>query len=263
MDLELEGNAALVVASSSGLGKAAARSLLAEGANVVINGRDEDRLAEAKADLEADAKGEVVAQSGDLTDADDIEALVQRTVDEFGGIDHLVTSTGGPPRLQFPETEDDDWYHAFDLLVMSVVRLVRESAEHLRADGGGSIVMITSRSVKEPSTSNVLSGSVRTSVTGLGKILSRELAPDVRVNSVMPRSIETKRVTAAWDAAIERGEIDSYEEGRAARAETTPLRRVGDPAELGDFVATLLSPRAGYTTGEAILIDGGTTKSVL
>jgi 3-oxoacyl-[acyl-carrier protein] reductase len=263
MDLELEGNAALVVASSSGLGKATARSLLGEGANVVINGRDEERLAEAKADLEADAEGRVVAQPGDLTDPDDIEALVRRTVDEFGGVDHIVTSTGGPPRLRFPEAEDDDWYHAFDLLVMSVVRLVREASPHLEADGGGSVVMITSRSVKEPSPANVLSGSVRTAVTGLGKILSRELAPEVRVNSVMPRSIETARVTAAWDAAIERGEIDSYEEGRAARAETAPLDRVGDPAELGDLVATLLSPRAGYTTGEAILVDGGMTKSVL
>lgn len=165
--------------------------------------------------------------------------------------------------MRFPETDDEDWYAAFDLLVMSVVRLLRRAAEPLRGDGGGSVVLVTSRSVKEPSASNVLSGSVRASVAGLGKILSKEYGPEVRVNSVMPKSVETERIEAAWDAAIERGEIDSYEDGRAARAEATPLNRVGDPAEVGDTVAHLLSPRAGYITGEAVLVDGGVSHSVL
>jgi 3-oxoacyl-[acyl-carrier protein] reductase len=256
MDLELAGDAALVTASSSGLGKASATALAREGANVVINGRDEDRLAAAKAEIEEVATGEVVTQQGDLTDADDIEAMVQRTVDEFGGLDHLVTSAGGPPSGAFLETSDEDWYQAFDLLVMSVVRLVREAEPHLTG-GGGTIVNITSRSVKEAIDSLVLSNSVRMSVIGLEKTLSKELAPEVRVNAVLPGSHETSRIENLVEAAVERGEFDSYEEGMQARGESVPIGRVGDPMELGDTVAYLCSPRAGNINGQAIVIDGG------
>ncbi len=263
MDLDIEGNAALVTASSSGLGKASATALAREGADVVINGRDEDRLAEAKAEIEEVAKGNVVAQSGDLTDPDDIETLVETAVGEFGGLDHLVTSAGGPPSGAFLETTDEDWYHAFDLLVMSVVRLVRNAEPHLREDGGGTIVNITSRSVKEALDSLVLSNSVRMGVVGLEKTLSRELAPDVRVNAILPGSHETARIEELVEGAVERGEYDSYEEGMGARAENIPVGRVGDPMELGDAVAYLSSERAGYVNGQAIVLDGGSGRSNL
>jgi 3-oxoacyl-[acyl-carrier protein] reductase len=256
MDLEIEGDTALVTASSSGLGKASATALAREGANVVINGRDEERLAEARAEIEEVATGDVVAQQGDLTVAEDVEAMVQRTVDEFGGLDHLVTSAGGPPSGAFLETTDEDWYQAFDLLVMSVVRLVREAEPHL-TENGGTIVNITSRSVKEAIDSLVLSNSVRMSVIGLEKTLSKELAPDVRVNAVLPGSHETSRIENLVEAAVERGEFDSYEDGMQARGESVPIGRVGDPMELGDTVAYLCSPRAGNINGQAIVIDGG------
>lgn len=256
MDLEIEGDTALVTASSSGLGKASATALAREGANVVINGRDEERLAEARAEIEAVATGDVVAQQGDLTVAEDVTAMVQRTVDEFGGLDHLVTSAGGPPSGAFLETTDEDWYQAFDLLVMSVVRLVREAEPHLTEDGG-TIVNITSRSVKEAIDSLVLSNSVRMSVIGLEKTLSKELAPDVRVNAVLPGSHETSRIENLVEAAVERGEFDSYEDGMQARGESVPIGRIGDPMELGDTVAYLCSPRAGNINGQAIVIDGG------
>ena len=256
MDLGIEGDAALVTASSSGLGKASATALSREGADVVINGRDEDRLAAARAEIEAVAAGRVVTQQGDLTVKEDVERLVERTVDEFGGLDHLVTSAGGPPSGAFLETTDEDWYEAFDLLVMSVVRLVREAAPHLRADGG-TVVNITSRSVKEAIDSLVLSNSVRMSVVGLEKTLSTELAPEVRVNAVLPGSHETSRIENLVEAAVERGEYDSYEEGMQARGESVPIGRIGDPMELGDTVAYLCSERAGNINGQAVVIDGG------
>jgi 3-oxoacyl-[acyl-carrier protein] reductase len=182
--------------------------------------------------------------------------MVQRTVEEFGGLDHLVTSAGGPPSGAFLETTDEDWYQAFDLLVMSVVRLVREAEPHL-TEGGGTIVNITSRSVKEAIDSLVLSNSVRMSVIGLEKTLSKELAPEVRVNAVLPGSHETSRIENLVEAAVERGEFDSYEEGMQARGESVPIGRIGDPMELGDTVAYLCSPRAGNINGQAIVIDGG------
>jgi len=263
MDLELEGDSALVTASSSGLGKASATALAREGANVVINGRDEGRLAEAQREIQEVAAGEVHIQPGDLTQKEDIEQLVETTVDEFGGLDHLVTSAGGPPSGPFLETSDEDWYYAFDLLVMSVVRLIRNAEPELRKSDGGTVINITSRSVKEALDSLVLSNSVRMSVIGLEKTLSRELAPEVRVNAVLPGSHETSRIENLIEAAVDRGEFDSYEEGMEARGESVPIKRIGEPMELGDTVAYLCSDRAGYINGESVVIDGGSGRSNL
>ncbi|AUV82873.1 oxidoreductase [Salinigranum rubrum] len=261
MDLEIEGNAALVTASSSGLGKASAKALAREGVNVVVNGRDDERLSAAAAEIRDVASGEVVAQSGDITDPEDVSALVETTVEAFGGLDHLVTSAGGPPPGSFLDTDDEDWYDAYELLVMSVVRLAREAAPHLREDGG-TIVTITSRSVKEALDDLVLSNSVRMSVIGLEKTLSKEFAPEVRANAVLPGAHETARIRELVEARVERGEADSYEEGVAAWA-NNPLERVGDPMELGDTVAFLSSPRSGFITGAAVPIDGGSSGSNL
>lgn len=263
MDLNLNGDAALITASSSGLGKASATALAREGADVVINGRDEDRLAATAEEIREITTGRVVIQQGDLTVESDIKKLVRTAVNEFGRLDHLVTSAGGPPSGAFLETTDQDWYDAFDLLVMSVVRLVREAEPVLCEDGGGTITNITSRSVKEAIDSLVLSNAVRMSVIGLEKTLSRELAPEVRVNAVLPGSHETARIEKLVEAAVERGEFDSYEEGMKARGESIPVNRVGDPMELGDTVAYLCSDRAGYINGQAIVLDGGSGSSNL
>lgn len=256
MNLGIDGNAALVTASSSGLGKASALALAREGADVVVNGRDPNRLESAVEELRAEAPGRVVGQRGDLTNPADIEALVDRTVDEFGGIDHLVTSAGGPPSGPFLDMDDGDWYDAYDLLVMSVVRLVRLAADHLR-DGGGTIVTITSRTVKEALDSLVLSNAVRMGVIGLEKTLSKELAPDVRANAVLPGVIETARINEIIEQALDRGDYETYEEGLADWSADIPLERVGDPIELGDMVAFLSSERSSYINGTAIPIDGG------
>lgn len=265
MDLEIQGNAALVTASSSGLGKASAKALAREGANVVVNGRDEDRLADAVEEVEAAATGgaEVVPQAGDIAVKEDVEALVETAVDAFGGLDHLVTSAGGPPPMRTLDSDDEDWYYAFDMLVMSVVRAVRASADHLQAGDGGSIVTVTSGTVKEATPTNVLSSSVRMGVMGLEKVLSHELAPEVRANAALPGAHETPRIEEMTKDRVERGEYASYEEGLADRAETIPLRRIGDPMEFGDAVAFLSSPRAGYINGTAVLIDGGRSNATL
>lgn len=261
MELNIDGDAALITASSSGLGKASAKALAREGANVVINGRDAGRLADARAEIEDVASGRVVTHKGDLTDPDDISQLVSTAVDEFGGLDHLVTSAGGPPSGPFVETTDEDWYEAYDLLVMSVVRLVREATEALRAGDGGNVVHITSLSVKQAIDSLVLSNSVRMSVIGLEKTLSRELAPEVRFNGVLPGPIETERTRELLEQAIDRGEYDSYEEGLAAKGEGNPLQRIGRPMELGNTVAFLCSPLSAYINGITVPIDGGLGRS--
>ncbi|QIB74037.1 SDR family oxidoreductase [Halogeometricum borinquense] len=265
MNLEIAGNAALVTASSSGLGNASARALAQEGVNVVMNGRDEDRLESAVAEVQADAADDatVVGQTGDLTDPEDIEALVERPVEEFGRLDHLVTSAGGPPSGPFMETTDDDWYEAYDLLVMSVVRSVRAAADHLRAGDGGTIVNITSRSVKEAIDGLVLSNSVRMGVIGLEKTLSKELAPEVRANAVLPGSHETPRIEELIEQGVERGEYDDYEDGLDDWGQGIPVGHIGDPMDLGRTVAYLSSPQSEYINGVAVPIDGGSGASNL
>lgn len=257
MDLKLSGSNALVTASSSGLGKASAEALAREGANVVVNGRDENRLSETVKELSEIGGGEVIGIQGDLTNKEDIEHLVERTVEEFNGLDTLVTSAGGPPSGHFMDTTDEDWYQAYDLLVMSVVRTVREAAPHLKESDNGTITCITSRSVKEAIGSLVLSNSVRMAVIGLEKTLSKELAPEVRANSVLPGPHETSRIENLVEQAVERGEYEDYESGLAARGEGNPTGRIGDPMELGDTVAFLSSPRSSYINGVALPIEGG------
>jgi len=265
MDLDLTGNAALVTASNRGLGKAAATALVREGVDVAINGREESTLEATATELrdEAAEDARVVQIAGDLTNPNDISRLVERTVDEFGRLDHLVTSAGGPPSGSFLETTDDDWYQAFDLLVMSVVRLVRESAEHLQADGGGTIVTITSRSVKEALDGLVLSNSVRMGVIGLEKTLSRELAPEIRANAVLPGAHETGRIEELIQQGVDRGEYADYDEGRDAFGSGTALGRIGEPIELGETVAFLCSSASSYITGQSVVVDGGSGRSNL
>lgn len=263
MDLGIAGNSAVVAASSSGLGKASAAALADEGANVVINGRDSERLSDAADDLRESAAGEVVAHPGDLTDPDDVEGVIDRAVQEFGGLDHLVTNAGGPPSGPFLETTDEDWEAAYELLVMSAVRLCRAAADPLRAAGGGTIVAITSHSVKEAIDDLVLSNSVRMGVVGLEKTLSREFAPAVRANVVMPGTHATDRMEYLIQRSVDAGDFDSWEESRAHWTHGIPLERMGDPDRFGQVVAFLSSEPASYINGEAVMVDGGDARSNL
>ncbi|OAQ51858.1 hypothetical protein HTG_14500 [Natrinema mahii] len=261
MDFDLDGNSALVTASSSGLGFASAHALAEEGANVAICGRDAERLDAAREDLEAAGTGDVLAVQTDLTDPDDVSRLVSETVDAFGGLDHLVTSSGGPPSTTFRETDEQDWYRAYDLLVMSVVWTLEEAYEPLLESEYGTITCITSRTVREVADGLLLSNSVRRGVIGLVKTVSREFAPEIRANAVLPGTIETPRIEELIEAGVERGTYDDYEHGLAAMADDIPAERIGDPRELGDVVAFLSSPRASFVNGAEIPIDGGLLRS--
>jgi 3-oxoacyl-[acyl-carrier protein] reductase len=261
MEFDLYGNSALVTAASSGLGFASARSLAEEGVDVAICGRDGDRLRDAREELEATAAGDVLAVQADLTDPDDVSHLVSETVDAFGGIDHLVTSSGGPPSTTFLETDEQDWYQAYDLLVMSVVWTIEEAHDHLLESEYGTITCITSRTVQEVADGLLLSNSVRRGVIGLVKTVSREFAPEIRANAVLPGTIETPRIEELIEAGVERGTYDDYDEGLAAMASDIPMERIGVPRELGDVVTFLSSPRASFVNGVEIPIDGGLLRS--
>ena len=262
MDLGLDGDSALVTAGSSGLGLASAEALAAAGADVAVCGRTAEHITAARESLEATGDGDALAVKADITNADAVERFVDETVEAFGGLDHVVTSAGGPPSGSFLEMDDEDFQDAYDLLVMSVVRATRAAHPHLVEGDGGSIVNITSRSVQEVIDGLVLSNSVRRAVVGLMKTQADEFAPDVRVNAVLPGAHETSRITDLVEQSVERGEFEDYEAGMEAWSQGIPLDRVGAPEELGETVAWLCSDAASYVTGTAIPVDGGSMRSV-
>ena len=196
MDLGLNGKIALVAAASSGLGFATAMELVREGAQVVICGRNEDRVEAALAKLQAVGGEEVVAgMVADVADMADGRQLVASTVETFGGLDILITNAGGPPAGTFDDFDLDAWMKAVNLTFMSAVNLIREALPHLRDSETPSILTITSYTVKQPRAMLLLSNAIRPAVIGLTKSLSQELGPEgIRVNSILPSWTMTERI---------------------------------------------------------------------
>lgn len=263
MELGISGNSAVVTGSSRGLGKASAAALAREGVNVVVNGRRAADVDAAVEELDGLGDGEVLGYVGDITNRDDVAELIERAVSEFGGLDHLVTSAGGPPEGLLGEISDQEWEAGFELLVLSYLHVLEEAADHLRADGGGTVVDIESISVKETFGSLGLGSTVRMPTIGIGKIMARDLGPDVRVNTVLPGLYETGRFKEHVHHGVEEGQFDSYEDGIDTYGEVSPLGRIGEPSELGSVVAFLSSKQSSFLTGAAIPVDGGMTHSNL
>jgi 3-oxoacyl-[acyl-carrier protein] reductase len=259
MDLGLRGKTAIVTAASKGMGKACAVGLAAEGARVVMCARTETDLRSSADEVRAKTGAEVVAIAADVTRADQVTALVARAREVFGGVDVLVANAGGPPRGRFDELSDEQWYGAFELSLLSVVRLVREVLPSMRQRRWGRIVTIQSTSVKQPIDGLDLSNGVRPGVAGLTKTLAAELGRDnILVNTVCPGRILTDRLLGgARQAGLSR------EEYLAKAGDDIPLGRVGTPEEFANVVVFLASEKASYVTGVALQVDGGLVRGLL
>jgi 3-oxoacyl-[acyl-carrier protein] reductase len=248
MDLGLRGRTAIVCGASSGLGLAAAEALADEGANVAMFARRREQL-----ERDAERIG-ALAVRGDVTNASDLERLVARTLQAFGGIDILVWNSGGPPAGRAGEITDDQLESAFELLLAPAVRLVRLVRPHLEQSEAGRILAVTSLTVQEPTPHLALSNALRPGLVGWLKTLSREVGGSgVTVNCVAPGRIDTPRMTELY------GEGGPPEEELAQ----IPLGRLGTPREFGDVVCFLASARASYVTGTTVLVDGGMSRGLL
>lgn len=262
MDLGLAGKVALLAASSKGLGFAAAEALVAEGARVVVNGRQQ-AVVDAAVEKLRQAGGEAAGVVADVTEADAAARLVGAAVERFGGLDILITNAGGPPSGAFDATPLESWERAFELTLMSAVRLIREALPYLRQSDAASILTITSISVKEPLPGLLLSNAIRPAVAGLTKTLSQELGGDgIRANSILPGWTRTERVDEimAYRAQTNNSSVEAEIAKTVAR---NPLRRMGEPAEFGRVAAFLVSPAAGYVNGVMLQVDGGSYAGLL
>lgn len=263
MDLGLSGARVLVAASSRGLGGATARRFSLEGARVAINGRHAAALERAAQAIRDESGGEVIPLVGDVSNGGDAERIVAQAASALGGLDILVTNAGGPPPGSFDSVPLDAWQRAFDLSVMSAVRLIRAALPHLRQSDRAAILTIASATVKQPIDNLILSNSVRMGVAGLTKSLAIELGPEgIRVNSILPGWTRTERVTELNAARAER-ESRTPEEIAAQQTAGTPLRRMGTPEEFANVAVFLCSPLAGYVHGAMVPVDGGSIRATL
>ncbi len=262
MDLELKDKVALVAAASRGLGKAAALALADEGASVAVCSRNE-QIRATQAEIEARTGRPALGVIADLTLAEDIERLVRETQARFGRIDILILNAGGPPPGGFLALGEAEWQAAFNLTVMSAVRLCRAVLPGMLARGSGSIVASLSYSVKQPIDNMVLSNSLRLAVIGMLKSLAAEVGGrGVRVNAVNPGWTWTERVESLLEDRARRAGT-SAESERARLVGEIPLGRLGTVEEYGKLVAWLASPAAAYIHGQAIFFDGGITRASL
>jgi 3-oxoacyl-[acyl-carrier protein] reductase len=263
MDLGLDGKVAMVAGASRGLGFAIARKLVEEGASVSLISRDDAAVRQAVSKLENVHRDKTLGLAADVRRAEDIKRWYRKTVERFGAVDHLVTNSGGPPPGSFLDLDDAQWQSAFELLLLSVVRMVRAALPGMKGRKDASILLLTSSTVKEPIGNLALSNVVRAGVTALAKTLANELAGQgIRVNHLVPGRISTDRLRELDEANSERLEIP-LEDYRKRAVSAIPLGRYGDPEEFARAAVFLLSPAASYITGATLQVDGGLIRAVL
>lgn len=264
MDLGLKGKVAIVLAASKGLGRASAAALAAEGAQVVIGARNEQVLRAAAEQIKRESGSQVLPVPTDVTKPEQLSAIVEAAAREFGRIDILVNNAGGPPPGTFEMFNDAQWEAAFELTLLSVVRLIRLVLPHMRERGSGRIINIVSTSVKQPIDNLLLSNAIRPGVIGLAKSLSIELAAEnITINNVCPGRILTDRIRQVYQLDAKKQQGISEEEALKEAVQEIPMRRIGKPEELGALVAFLASEQAAYITGATVQVDGGVTRSLL
>lgn len=261
MELGLAGKVVLVAGASKGLGYGIAKACGLAGAKIVIGSRDQSNVDMALTELRAEGI-EAVGCTLDAADAQSIIAWVDFARGQYGAIYGLVVNAGGPPPGQFDQFDDEAWQQAFELTLMSAVRMIRAVLPSMKQAGEGAILTLTSSSVKEPIDILLLSNVMRSGVTSLAKSLSKELADQgIRVNNLVPGLIATDRMEQLDSTQAALKGI-SFDEQRAGTEAMIPMGRYGDAYEFGKAGAFLLSQAASYITGATLVVDGGTMKTV-
>lgn len=263
MDLGLAKKHAVVLAASKGLGLATAKEFLAEGAKVTICSSNKENLKKAELELAAIDESRCTSIVADLTEFKEIDELFNIATKRFGEVDVLVVNTGGPKPGVCSEISNDEWQTGFEQVFMSAVRAINNVLPNMKKNKWGSIIAITSISVKNPIPNLAISNSMRAGLTGMLKSLADDVAPfNITVNSVCPGYINTDRVQQLLTDSANR-QNQSLSEVRAELTNKIPLNRLGEPKELAALVTFLASEKARYITGATYWIDGGMQRSLM
>jgi 3-oxoacyl-[acyl-carrier protein] reductase len=254
MDLGLAGRRALVGGGGSGIGNGIATVLAAEGARVALLGRTAERLNEVAARLSG------IPVVADLSTREGASVAVAQAVEGLGGLDLLVVNTGGPTGGTFETLDEQAWEGAIEGTLQAVLRLIRAGLPHLREGRDPAILVVLSSSVRQPIPGLTTSNVLRPGLAGLVKSLQDELAP-IRINGLAPGRIATDRITVLDGRRAEAEGVTPAEIEARMKGEI-PLRRYGEPAEIGRVGAFLLSPAASYVTGAIVPVDGGMIKAL-
>ena len=261
MDLGLRDKRVLVAAASKGLGRAIAAEFVAEGARVAICSRERERIEQVAKEI-----GAQIGIAADVSTEAGCRAFVEGATAALGGIDVLIVNAGGPKPGTFADLDDAAWQKAFELTLLSAVRLTRLAVPELKRSKGA-IVFSTSTSVRQPGSpaygTLMLSNGLRAAVHGLLKTLSTELAPDgIRVNAIQPGRISTERITELDADTAKREGIPIERVQERFEKGIIPLGRYGKPEEFAAAAVFLASPRASYITGVSLQVDGGMLTSM-
>ena len=260
MDLGLDGKVALVAAASRGLGAAIARILAQEGCTVEICSRSLERVEHTASVIASNTGQTVVGSAVDVSDADAIQGWVDAAAARHGHIDIVIPNAGGPPAGTFADTEPAAWDAGYALTLRSAMAFAKAAKPHLAE--GGSMLYLTSMSVREPISSLVLSNVFRAGVAALAKTLASDWAEDgIRVNQLVPGRIATERLDEL-DTYIAAKRGESVEAVRDQLRSAIPLGRYGAPEEFANAAVFLVSPAASFVTGATLAVDGGALKSV-
>lgn len=251
MNLGIQNKVALILASSKGLGKAVAIELAKEGARVIICGTDSEALKATEAEIQIISPNNVMSFVCDITDESQRKNLVEQSIKAFGNIEILVTNTGGPAAGAFEEFNLEDWKNIYNLLFLSAVDIIQQVLPGMKEKGFGRILAITSVAVKQPADNLISSNAVRTSLSGLVKSLSNEVAIyGITVNNILPGYTETNRLKDLVEKNPKVSEVKN----------SIPMKRFGTPEEFAAAAVFLVSERASYITGQSLAVDGGWIK---
>jgi 3-oxoacyl-[acyl-carrier protein] reductase len=259
MDLGLAGKTAIVCASSRGLGKACAASLVREGCSVIVNGRDADSLQATVTELGSLSQVDVSGVCADIsTPAGRAELLAACAAPDI-----LVNNNGGPPPGSYQQWDEAAWLDALQANMLAAVLLIQDVVDGMRERRFGRIVNITSAMVKSPHPAMGLSTAARSGLTAFCKGLSKEVAVDnVTINNLLPERFDTDRQKQMAELAVKLQGI-SYAEARVQMASTIAAKRLGQPGEFGDACAYLCSVQAGFISGQNLQLDGGSYQGLI
>jgi len=257
MDLGLKDRVALVGASSQGLGKAIAKSLAQEGAKIAICSRNQRTLEETRQALEAETNAKVISVVADLSLKQDIEKLLETVQAKLGAIDILINNTGNPPAGRLMDLAESDWEQAYQLVLMSAIRLTKGVIPGMMEQGWGRVINIATSAVEQPRGDLLISTTFRTGLAAFSRALAADLARyNVLIHTVCPGVISTDAMLnlAKKMAAAEGITVETAEERLAFGV---PMRRMGEPEEIAALVTCLASDKLNYMTGQTITMDGG------